>query len=426
MGSVQPVATGFFPLDDELALLPGGLTPLLHEQLVRLGAWMPFGQAAKLLVEFMRLTSVSEPTARRQTETAGAALVACQTEAVERLAGPDSPPPVPMTAQLCLSVDGAMVPLRQGEWAEAKTLVIGEVTPAAPPADREAEMTHLSYFSRLTDNHTFEHLALVETQRRGLTEAQAVAAVGDGAEWVQGFVDYHRPDAVRILDFPHAAGYLSQMGQAVYGEGTPESQAWLTLYLHRLKHEGPREVLAELRTLTQAHPDRPELADHLAYLEKREAQMQYPAFQAAGWPIGSGAVESANKLVVEARLKGSGMRWARAQVDPMLALRNAVCNDRWAEAWAQLAPRLRQRRRARPTPAVSEPLPFPETVTEDPALRSEPEPPRGELPLPASRPSKLPQPQAQPTHAPRRPAANHPWRRMPVGKALYQPAASPN
>jgi hypothetical protein len=82
MASAPPVAAGFFPLDEELALLPGSLTPTLHEQLVRLGAWMPFGPAAKMLADFMRLTSVSEPTARRHTEAAGAACVACQTEAV--------------------------------------------------------------------------------------------------------------------------------------------------------------------------------------------------------------------------------------------------------------------------------------------------------------------------------------------------------
>src|SRR3989304_1128071 len=112
---------------------------------------------------------------------------------------------------------------------------------------------------------------------------------------------------------------------------------------------GPREVWADLRALTQAHPDLPELADHLAYLAKREAQMQYPAFQAAGWPIGSGAVESGNRVrvVVEARVKGSGMHWARSHIDPILALRNIVCNDRWEEAWPQIVVYQRQRDAAR-------------------------------------------------------------------------------
>lgn len=61
--------------------------------------------------------------------------------------------------------------------------------------------------------------------------------------------------------------------------------------------------------------------------------MQYPTYQQAGWPIGSGIVESANKLVVEARLKGAGKHWERAHVNLMLVLRNAVCNQRWQEVW---------------------------------------------------------------------------------------------
>jgi len=44
-------------------------------------------------------------------------------------------------------------------------------------------------------------------------------------------------------------------------------------------------------------------------------------------------VESANKLVVEARLKGAGMHWGRQHVNPMLVLGNAVCNQRWPETW---------------------------------------------------------------------------------------------
>jgi hypothetical protein len=87
---------------------------------------------------------------------------------------------------------------------------------------------------------------------------------------------------------------------------------------------GPAAILAELRLLVESLPQSADLAEHLTYLEKREALMQYSLFQAAGWPIGDGAVESSNKLVVEARLKGSGMHWARPHVNPMLALRNML------------------------------------------------------------------------------------------------------
>src|SRR5581483_1881105 len=44
-----------------------------------------------------------------------------------------------------------------------------------------------------------------ETRRCRLVEAKEVCVVMDGAGWLQPFVDMHRQDAVRILDFPHAA-----------------------------------------------------------------------------------------------------------------------------------------------------------------------------------------------------------------------------
>ena len=94
------------------------------------------------------------------------------------------------------------------------------------------------------------------------------------------------------------------------------------------RRRGGHAGVCEVARLVAAQPAAPDLAGHLAYLAKRTAHMQYPTFLAAGWPIGDGAVESGNKLVVEARLKGSGMHWARPHVDPMLALRNIVCSDR--------------------------------------------------------------------------------------------------
>ena len=136
-----------------------------------------------------------------------------------------------------------------------------------------------------------------------------------------------------MLDFAHAAEYLTAIAQTIGADGPLLSPAQLVELRHALKHTGPAVVVPLLRTLVATQPTNTELASSLAYLETREAQVQYPQFIADGWPIGSGMVESANKLVVEDRLKGAGMHWAEANVNPLLALRNAVCNDRWEECW---------------------------------------------------------------------------------------------
>jgi hypothetical protein len=297
----------------------------LAEGLVRLGTWMPFEQAAEHLA-FGWDVRISEATARRHTQAAGAAHVAVQTAEVERLERAlPSPPAGPAVQQL--SADGAMVPLLRGAWGEVKTLAIGTV--AVEPA-----------------------------------------------------------------------------AQATFGPGTAATAAWLEAQADALKHGAPSAVLVALQALPTPRAAHPATADQVRkgafrYLEKRLDQLRYAEYLAAGYPIGSGAVESANKLVVEARLKGSGMHWAPAHVNPLLALRTIACADRWAEAWPAICGQLRRqawaaraaRRRARRLP----PLP---PVT--PAAL-----PRPKLPRPASPPVR------PPLVVNRRPTAAHPWKRRP-------------
>src|SRR2546423_808933 len=321
------VGEAFFPLDEQLELPAGGLTPRAEETLVRLATWMPYAQAQELLSDLVGI-GVSKATARRATLDTGQAALARDEAEEERLKREVPQAPEGADKQQ-LSADGAMVHLVGGEWVEVKTLIMGEVT-----GNKRGEICtqELSTFSRLADAERFTHASLVETHRRGLERATAVCAVQDGAEWLQGLVDYHRADAVRILDFAHAAEYINEIGQVVRTAGGRLPPLWLEGVLHRLKHQGPQRVLKHLSWLAARYPSSA-LQEKLTYLQKREAHMQYPTYQAAGWPIGSGSVESANKLVVEARLKGAGMRWGRQNVNPMLVLRNAVCNREWKQTW---------------------------------------------------------------------------------------------
>jgi hypothetical protein len=345
-----------------LGLLPGNLTPRLQEALVRLSTHIPsFAKAARELTWFTG-AQVHADTARQRTEAAGAVLVAYETaEAARILREHPAPPCTP--DRLVISVDGAMIPLVHGQWTEVRTLAVGEVQP--PQATSTGPVVHtttLSYFSRRTDSATFGELATLELHRRGIEGARRVGAVVDGAVWCQSFVDLHYPEAVRILDFAHAAEYLTAIAQTTGADGPLLSPVQLVELRHALKHDGPAAVVPQLRTLVATQPTNAALASSLAYLETRVAQLEYPQFIADGWPIGSGMVESANKLVVEDRLKGAGMHWAEANVNPLLALRNAVCNDRWEECWTviereqrgQVAVRRQARCRTRAAPQEAE------------------------------------------------------------------------
>jgi hypothetical protein len=416
MESARNVGGGFSPLDEELELSPGSLTPHAHECLVRFGAWMPFGKAAGELAFSLRV-KVSEPTARRYAEGGGRAYVKWQTKEVERLEV-ETPRPPAGADKMLFSMDGAMVPLVGGEWAEVKTLVIGEIE--KPVREGDEWVVHSrehSYFSRLADADAFCRLSLVETHRRGIERAGKVAAVSDGAEWEQKMIDFHCSQATRILDFPHAGERIWQIGQAIWGEESQPAKTWGQDQLHSLKHAGPLDLLAELNSLQQQQPTLEVLQKNLAYLEKRVDHMQYPNYSQQGLPIASGAVESGNKVVVEARLKGAGMHWARPNVDPLLGLRNILCSDRWNEDWKQIASALRQTQtlQRQAIHLKHQPVIYPSDSSQPIAIPVEPHLLASSLPpSPASFLShENPLPKSS------IPAPNHPWRHSPIGKAKF-------
>jgi len=253
-------------------------------------------------------------------------------------------------------------------------------------------------------------------------------------------VDYHRTDAVRILDFAHAMEYVSKAGQAAYEHlGLPaEDQArsqqeqakrrqerieqWQSRQAHELKTGEAALVLAELERLRTLMQQMDQLAavetvdKSLHYLRERQEMMRYASFRAQGYPIGSGSVESANKLVVQSRMKQAGMRWGPNHVNAILAMRNLACNQRWTEGWTAIRQEWcqqeateRAHRAVRPSPSGASASPARPMVLPpaEPPSSVEPSPP----PLSAAKPpSELPAP-ALPEPSPVRPAPTHPWRR---------------
>ncbi len=431
-----------------MGLAAGHLSSFVLEAVVRLATWMPFGRAVQEASWFLGVT-LSETSVRRLTEAAGRSYDGVQTAQVAALEreAPPAPQGPPVQA---LFVDGAMVPLLGGVWGEVKTLAIGtvEVLPAGGRrrGQQEVRTTDLSYFSRMLDHETFTRVALAETHRRGTETAGVVCAVSDGAVWITACVQHHRPDAVRILDWPHAAGYVHGVSTAVFGDQTLAARAWVAQQKETLLHGDPAVFLEGLTALSAAvsavaegrherlvwtvaadvplrgvlgraaaQQAAPVVAGGRDYLAKRAGEIRYATFRAAHYPLGSGSVESANKVLVEARLKGAGMRWAPASVNPMVALRTVAYNDRWEEALPAVGAAQRQARqhatRQRRTVRLEARLRRAVAQTAQERLAAG-------TPTPVE-PSPTTAPACQTSHAQRRsstPAPNHPWRSGPFGR----------
>lgn len=320
----------------------------MQEAVTRLGGRLPFGEAQEEMA-LMWNVQVSKSSVRQITLRNGGIADKLIQEEVERLEK-EAPESTAQPRQLVMSADGALIRLTNGEWREVKTVAFGEFESQWDTTQNQVttKTGNLSYFSRVEDSDTFAQNALYEWHRRGGDHAQRIVAVNDGALWIQSFIDYHCPQAIRIIDFAHAKAYLATIGRAIHGTETPQFKQWYARICKQLGQKPPQRTLTELRFLQSQNQDHPELADieqAIRYLEKRQEMIDYSHFRKAQVPIGSGIVESGHKVVMQRRMKQAGMRWAEENINPILALRMSICNHTWHSNWQAIQQRTQQKKR---------------------------------------------------------------------------------
>ena len=200
MSVARSVDAGFFPLDQELQVPDGHLLPHAQDTLVSMSSELPFGRAVKHLERTLGVV-VHASTARRQTLAVGQRVLEVQNTQAQPLS---ACPEEEASERMAMSSDGSMVPLVGGVWAEVKVVAIGAVERRRRKDEDQIVTTQITYFARMANAAIFADQASAEVRRRGIERAKEVCAIQDGAEWIQGFVQSHRHDALRILDFAHA------------------------------------------------------------------------------------------------------------------------------------------------------------------------------------------------------------------------------
>jgi hypothetical protein len=157
-----------------------------------------------------------------------------------------------------------------------------------------------------------------------------VVIVGDGAEWIWNRATMF-VRRCEILDFWHALEHAWGFARLRYGVGSAQADGWVDQIAEDLRAGKVEEVIARLKRL---RPKTAELRESLqaliGYYSENATRMRYDEYLRLGYGIGSGAVESAHKQVVHARLRQAGMRWSAAGARRLLALRLLLLNDNWA------------------------------------------------------------------------------------------------
>ena len=165
----------------------------------------------------------------------------------------------------------------------------------------------------------------------------------DGAKDNWTFSKGLKPD-VEVLDFWHATEYLKLAADAAFGSDENASTKWFKAKRHILRHDpnGVEIVIDALRYLLRKGQGKAEIRKALGYFRNNRRRMNYYHVAKEGYPIGSGEVEAANKMLVTHRLKRSGQRWGRDGGQGVLAFRALLKSDRFDRAWPMFVPRMKR------------------------------------------------------------------------------------
>ena len=173
-----------------------------------------------------------------------------------------------------------------------------------------------------------------------------LVATADGAKDNWTFLKSLNPD-LTVLDFWHAAEYLKRAADAFFGADDEASMKWFKAKRHSLRTdpEGVSKVINALRYLLRKGRGKEEIRKALGYFRNNRRRMNYYQVAEDGYPIGSGDVEAANKVLVNQRLKRSGQSWGRDGGQGVLSYRALLKSDRFDRAWSLVVPQLNRSKR---------------------------------------------------------------------------------
>ena len=342
------------PLLEVLEVEPGRICGSLARLLALLGAVVPFELASRLAWILLGVR-VSPMSVWRCVQRLGEAAVRHDTALSAYHADSRSvtTPVACPSDTVVLGVDGCalgmqvrtrrrhftapeqrLVPLpkvEDGHFREVKTGVLFqasdrfESSPGRRSVVRRVLVTCLGNADAI-----FSHMWARLQDLRWMGPNTVVVIVGDGAEWIWKRAAEMFPNRCEILDFWHAIEYAWAFARLQYGDESKAGDRWVHRLARSLRAGKVDEVIARLRTLHPATPEAKEAFEALiGYYTDNKVRMRYDEYLRLGYGIGSGAVESAHKQVVHARLRQAGMRWSVAGAQRLLALRILLLNGEW-------------------------------------------------------------------------------------------------
>lgn len=226
---------------------------------------------------------------------------------------------------LYVEVDGSMLFTRDAGWKEVKVGRIFKSGDCISPNEESSWIRHSQYLSYLESSKDFtpKMESLIESYGN---IKQRLVFINDGAPWIKQWIEDAYPEAISILDFWHALQYLYSFANSFFVDKV-KSKKWVEKEKALLLAGKVKQVIGHIKKMA---PHNKEAKKTIAYYQANSDRMDYKYYKTIGAGIiGSGAIESAHRTVVQKRMKLSGQRWSIEGAQNMLNLRVTYMNEKW-------------------------------------------------------------------------------------------------
>ena len=240
---------------------------------------------------------------------------------------------------LFMETDGASVCTRGEDgkgtfWHENKLGMVFNSSDIHFWTDRSGKQQHRilkrEFVNYLGSASEFKYYFLDLAVRDGVYERTEVVLISDGALWIQSMASELFPDAVHIIDLFHLKENVGEYAKYIIGENSDQNHPWTNRICNSLEEGNWKDVLKELKQYENRHL--PQGVPNLySYIENHRECLDYPSYKKKGYFVGSGAVESANRYVMQNRMKLPGMRWTKDGAQRMLALKAKYESGLWSD-----------------------------------------------------------------------------------------------
>ena len=296
-----------------------GISPLMQELITYAGHLECYAKSDEIPNRFLSV-EVSVSQVYRVTNCVS-----------ERMRAEDNEPErlLPALAKeevLYLEVDESMIHTRDEGWKEVKLARLFKSSDYMNPNTESSWLQQSQYVGHFGNCRDFCEKVERVTDLYGGLQSRLVF-ITDGATWIKNWITDSFPEAIAILDYYHACEHLHQFVENGMNQEREKRKQWFEKQKALLLESKVNQVIENIK-LTKAKSSEKEKL--VKYYQSNIERMDYKSYRQLGCGIiGSGAIESAHRIVVQKRMKLSGQHWSRQGVNNMLRLRVCAMNKQW-------------------------------------------------------------------------------------------------